>query len=211
MSQEKQPSNEFRIGFKSNPKDVITKCEKLFKDDKSKEVHISAVSNSIGELSIIAEILKSMIPGLRQKNIFSAISPRSKDSDKKSKKKSKKLYPRLEIILSIDEKDNNGGSPSKIEESERMLLIDTLEKQKEKFRKIRKSRKIVKNNARWKSFSRRPRHLNPIRINSYGKKKIGYNQRRTFGKSPNGRKSVVKKTSGSKKNNGNKQASPVKN
>ena len=37
MSQEKQTSNEFRIGFKSNPKEVITQCEKLLKDDKVKE------------------------------------------------------------------------------------------------------------------------------------------------------------------------------
>ena len=136
MSQEKQLPNEFRIGFKSNPKDVITQCEKILKEDKTKEVHLSAVANSIGELTIIVEILKSMIPCLSQKKILSVISPRSKEKDKKPEDKPKKLFPRIEFILSIDEKDkNNDNCPAKITEEERALLIDTLEKQKESFRK----------------------------------------------------------------------------
>ena len=66
MSEDKRPENEFRIGLKSNPKEVITQCEKLLKDDKFKEIHLSAISSSIGEISIIAEILKYTFPNLSQ-------------------------------------------------------------------------------------------------------------------------------------------------
>lgn len=211
MSQEKQTSNEFRIGFKSNPKEVITQCEKLLKGDKVKEIHLSAVANSIGELTTITEILKLIIPGLSQKKLFSVISPRSSEKDKKPDKKSKRLYPRLEFILSIDEKDNQIDSPSKISEDEISLLIDSLEKQKESYRKTRKSRRALNNSRRWRTYSRRPKYSNPNRRTSYGKKKVGYSYRRPFGRSPNGRKSVVKKAGGSRKNSGNKQVSPVKN
>ena len=211
MSQEEQASNEFRIGFKSNPKEVITKCEKLLKDDKVKEIHLSAVANSIGELTIIAEILKIIIPGLSQKKLFSAISPRSNEKDKKPDQKPKRLYPRLEFILFIDEKDKQIDSAPKISEEEISLLIDSLEKQKESYRKSRKSMRSLKNGRKWRPYSRRPRFSNPKRRASYGMKKAGYNYRKLFGRSPNGKKSVVKKAGGSRKNSGNKQTFPVKN
>ena len=211
MSQEEQASNEFKIGFKSNPKEVITKCEKLLKDDKVKEIHLSAVANSIGELTIIAEILKIIIPGLSQKKLFSAISPRSNEKDKKPDQKPKRLYPKLEFILFIDEKDKQIDSAPKISEEEISLLIDSLEKQKESYRKSRKSMRSLKNGRRWRPYSRRPRFSNPKRRASYGKKKAGYNYRKPFGRSPNGKKSVVKKAGGSRKNSGNKQTFPVKN
>lgn len=210
MSQEKQFPNEFRIGFKSNPKDVITQCEKILKEDKTKEVHLSAVANSIGELTIIVEILKSMIPCLSQKKILSVISPRSKEKDKKPEDKPKKLFPRIEFILSIDEKDkNNDNCPAKITEEERALLIDTLEKQKESFRKSRKSMKTLRKYRRWRTYSRKGRYSRPIRRNIYNRKKVN-NTRRPFSKPPRGRNVNVKKT-GSRKESRNKQASPVKN
>lgn len=209
MSQEKQLSNEFRIGIKSSPKYVITQCEKLLKEDKSKEIQLSAVGHSIGELTIISEILKSMIPQLSKKMLFSVISSKPSEKDKKIENKTRRLYPRLEIVLSVDEKDKED-SPIKITEEERTLLIETLEKQKEYYRKSRKSRRPLRNRRRWKNYSRKPRYQNSIRRNSYNKKKIAYN-RRPFGKSPNGRRSNVKKTNGSRKNSGNKPASPVKN
>lgn len=78
MSEDKKSSNEFRIGFKSNPKEIITECVNILKDDKNKELHLSAISSSIGEISIISEILKSIFPNLSKKNVFSVIYPFSK-------------------------------------------------------------------------------------------------------------------------------------
>ena len=109
MSQEKQLPNEFRIGFKSNPKDVITQCEKILKEDKTKEVHLSAVANSIGELTIIVEILKSMIPCLSQKKILSVISPRSKEKDKKPEDKPKSFFQELNSFYPLMKRIKNDG------------------------------------------------------------------------------------------------------
>ena len=209
MSEEKQVSNEFRIGFKSNPKDVISQCEKLLKEDKSKEVHLSAVANSIGELTTIVEILKLMIPGLSEKKEFSVISPRTSQKDKNAEKKKKRLYPRIEFILSFDEKKES--SPTKITEEERAILINTLEKQKESFRKSKKSIRTIGQNRKWRNYSRRQRYSYAARRTSYNGKKTVYNNRRPFGKSLSKRKNNVKKVTGSRKNSGNKQASPVKN
>ena len=141
MSEDKRPENEFRIGFKSNPKEVITQCEKLLKDDKFKEIHLSAISSSIGEISIIAEILKYTFPNLSQKNVFSVIASPSTEKKKKSEENKKKLYPRLEIILTLGDKKEEPAT--KITEEEIKILIDTLEKQKESYRKSRNSKKSL--------------------------------------------------------------------
>ena len=120
MSEDKKSSNEFRIGFKSNPKEVITECVNILKNDKNKELHLLAISSSIGEISIISEILKSIFPNLSQKNVFSVIYPFSKKKERNEEYKNR-LYPKLEIILSLDEKKK--GSATKISEEEIKLLL----------------------------------------------------------------------------------------
>ncbi len=215
MSEDKKPSNEFRIGFKSNPKDVISQCEKLLKENKIKELHLSAVANSIGELSIIVEILKSNFPNLFQKNIFSVITPRSNGNEKKAELKKKKLYPRLEIILSTEKIVQKEESPTKITEEERQLLIETIDKQKESFRKLRKNQNPFRRNRRWRRFSKRPgkSYSYSAKRTTFNGKKARFNARRPFGKAPIRRKNNVKKpnSSSGRKSSVNKQASPVKN
>ena len=84
MTEAQKPSNEIKIGFKSKPKEVIAQCEKLIKDEKFKDLHLSAISTSIGDLVIAVEILKSMFPNLSQQNIFTTISPLPNEKSKKS-------------------------------------------------------------------------------------------------------------------------------
>ena len=84
MSQDKEVANEIRIGITSKPKDIISKCEKLLKEDKVKDLHLSAVGNSIGELVIYVEILKSIFPKLSQKSVFSTITPTPSKKEKKT-------------------------------------------------------------------------------------------------------------------------------
>ena len=136
------PKNEIRVGNRSKPKDLIAQCEKLLKEDKLKEIHLTAVGNSIGDLIIAVEILKSSNPGLFQQSIFSTIGPRSpknKDKEKEKEKeneKPQKLYPHLEVVLScekIEEKEI-----PKLSEEDRKILIDTLDKQKASFIKQRR-------------------------------------------------------------------------
>ena len=209
MSEDKRPANEFRIGFKSNPKEVITQCEKLLKDDKFKEIHLSAISSSIGEISIIAEILKYTFPNLSQKNVFSVITPPSTEKKKKADENKKKLYPRLEIILTLGDKKEEPAT--KITEEEIKILIDTLEKQKESYRKSRNSKKAFRRIRRWRTYSRKKRYSYSPKKNNFTAKRTGFFNRRPFGKSPIRGRNNANKTMGSRKDSGNKQAASVKN
>lgn len=209
MSEDKRPANEFRIGFKSNPKEVITQCEKLLKDDKFKEIHLSAISSSIGEISIIAEILKYTFPNLSQKNVFSVITPPSTEKKKKADENKKKLYPRLEIILTLGDKKEEPAT--KITEEEIKILIDTLEKQKESYRKSRNSKKVFRRIRRWRTYSRKKRYSYSSKKNNFTAKRTGFFNRRPFGKSPIRGRNNVNKSMGIRKDSGNKQAASVKN
>ena len=214
MSEEKKVSNEIRIGLRTKPKEIISQCEKLIKEEKVKELHLSAVGNTIGNLVVAVEIVKSLFPDLHQSSEFSTIPARSieKDKDKKSDTKPQRLYPRLEIVLSTEKlAEKKEGSQSKITEEERNILIETLEKQKEAFTKIRRLRRNFINTRRRVFNGRRK---NP----PYSAKNRGYNNRRRAGfrgrqfvKSPNGaRRNNPRKFNAQKNTSTNKQT-PVKN
>jgi len=214
MSEEKKVSNEIRIGLRTKPKEIIAQCEKLIKEEKVKELHLSAVGNTIGNLVVAVEIVKSLFPDLHQSSEFSTIPARSieKDKDKKSDTKPQRLYPRLEIVLSTEKlTEKKEGSQSKITEEERTILIETLEKQKEAFTKIRRLRRNFINTRRRVFNGRRK---NP----PFSAKNRGYNNRRRVGfrgrqfvKSPNGvRRNNPRKFNAQKSTSANKQT-PVKN
>ena len=209
MSEEKKISNEIRIGLRTKPKDVIAQCQKLIKEEKVKELHLSAVGNTIGNLVVAVEIVKSIFPDLYQSSEFSTIPARinGKDKDKKPDSKPKKLYPRLEIILSSEKKE---GSKFTVTEEEKKILIDTLEKQKEAFTKIRKFRRNFRN-ARRRVFSGRRQKLSFSAKNSgfNNRRQFGYN-RRTFVKSPTAKRNNLRKFNAPKNNSVAKQT-PVKN
>ena len=100
MSESPKQTNEIRIAFRAKISVLIAQCEKLIKDEKFKDLHLSALGNSIGNLVVISEILKSMYPDLFQKSIFSLISlSNEKGKDKKPDKENKKTFPRLEVII----------------------------------------------------------------------------------------------------------------
>ena len=214
MSEEKKVSNEIRIGLRTKPKEIISQCEKFIKEEKVKELHLSAVGNTIGNLVVAVEIVKSLFPDLHQSSEFSTIPARSieKEKDKKSDTKPQRLYPRLEIILSTEKlPEKKEDSKSKITEEERTILIETLEKQKEAFTKIRRLRRNFINTRRRVFNGRRK---NP----PYSAKNRGYNNRRRTGfrgrqfvKSPNGaRRNNPRKFNAQKNTSTNKQT-PVKN
>lgn len=210
MSEDKAPTNEFRIGLKSKPKEIITECEKLLKDEKVKDLHLSAVGTSIGELISIVAILKSINPKLYQKSIFSVIPGRTtdKNKDKKAEPKNQKLYPRLEIIVSkekIADKDENS---VKLSEEEKTTLIDTLGKSKELFIKRRRLRRPFRRNRRWGyNNTRRQRFAYSAKRAGYNNRRFGFtNNRRPYGKPPVKRNNL-RKFNGNKTNTGRKPAS----
>ena len=209
MSKESKVSNEIRVGLRTKPKDIIAQCQKLIKEEKVKELHLSAVGNTIGNLVIAVEIVKSIFPTLYQSTEFSAIPARvnGKDKDIKPDTKPQKLYPRLEIILSSEKKE---GSKFTVTEDEKKILIDTLEKQKEAFTKIRKFRRNFRN-ARRRVFKGRRKKISFSTKNSIFKnwRKAGYNKR-AFVKSPTGKRNNIRKFNTPKNSSVAKQT-PVKN
>lgn len=217
MSEEKKVSNEIRIGLRTKPKEIIAQCEKLIKEEKVKQLHLSAVGNTIGNLVVAVEIVKSLIPDLYQSSEFSTIPARAiekdKDKDKKNDTKPQRLYPRLEIVLSTEKlAEKTEGSKAKLSEEERTILIDTLEKQKEAFTKIRRYRRNFINTRRRRVFNPRRKRLPfPAKNTGYnGRRRAGY-RGRPFVKSPNGtRRNNPRKFNGQKNNSTNKQT-PVKN
>ena len=230
--------DEIRVGNRTKPKDLIAQCEKLLKDDKAKEIKLTAVGASISDLIIAVEILKSANPGLNQQNYFSTIGPRAandkdkdKDKDKsKEKEKPQRLYPHLKVVLSFEKIEEK--EIPKISEEERKVLIDTIDKQKEVIKKQRRFNSFRARRRRRRNFGfrnrRRQAFLKPVRRNNGG----GYsnpnyrrnvnnmyrnrppfvnrnNNRRMYGKSPAGRRMNDAKKAVSRKQSGNK--SPVTN
>ena len=212
MSEEKTTTNEFKIGIKSKPKELITQCEKLLKDEKVKDLHLSAVGTSIGELVSIVEILKTMYPKLFQKTIFSTIPPLTSAKNKEKKAESKKLLPRLEIILSTEKIVEKNENSVNISEDERQILIDTIEKRKELYVKRRKFRRSFRANRKWGYNTRRQRYSYSARRTGYNNRRYGFsNTKRLYGKNPIRKKFSVRKFNGTRNNSGNRQAVTKKN
>lgn len=211
MSEDKKPTNEFRIGIKTKPKELITQCETLLKDEKVKDLHLSAVGNSIGELVSIVEILKSMYPNLFLKTIFSSITS-SSSKNKEKKAEPKKLLPRLEIILLTEKSSEKMENSIQMSEDERQILIDTLEKRKEAYIKKRKLfRRPFRTNRQWGYNTRKQRNSYSAKRTGYNSRRFGFsNVRRPYGKKPIRKKINVRKFNGAKKNSGNKQGATVK-
>ena len=214
MSEDKAPTTEFRIGLKSKPKEIITQCEKLLKDEKVKDLHLSGVGTSIGELISIVAVLKSIYPKLYTKSLFSVIPGRTTDKnkdkkeDKKEEPKNQKLYPRLEITVSnekIVDKDENS---VKLSEEEKTTLIDTLGKNKELFIKRRRLRRPFRRNRRWGYNNiRRQRFAYSAKRAGYNNRRFGFtNSRRPYGKPPVKRNNL-RKYNGNKTNAGRKPVS----
>ena len=211
MSEDKKPTNEFRIGIKTKPKEFITQCETLLKDEKVKDLHLSAVGSSIGELVSIVEILKSVYPNLFQKTIFSTIEPTS-SKNKEKKDEPKKLLPRLEITLSTEKVSEKMENSIQMSEEERQILIDTLEKRKEMYIKKRKLfRRPFRTNRKWGYNTRKKRYSYSAKRTGYNNRRYGFsNIRRPYARNPIRKKINVRKFNGTRKNAGNKQAVTVK-
>ena len=204
MSEDKKPANEVRIKFNSKQKDILAQCEKLLKDGNVKDLHLSAVSSTIADLMVTVEILKSKHPGLSQQSKFTTIPPRQNEKDKKDKKpeeKPTKLFPRLEIILTLND-EKKEGSAAAISEEEINVLIETLDKKKDAFKKKKFKKSFRKNNRRLAYNGRRKRYSYSAKKTRFNWRKPAYNNRKPYGKTPNG-KNV--KFNAPRKNSGNKQ------
>ena len=106
---------------------------------------------------------------------------------------------------------SNGDEPI-ISEEENKILIETLEKQKESYIKIRKSRKYrrpIRKNRRL-GYNRR-RYSYPTKRNNYTKRRPVYNNNMRFRKSPARGRVAPKKLKEPRMNSQDKKATAAKN
>ena len=123
----KKEPNDIRIGQNSRVRNVVRYCNSLLKEKTYKTLHFSAVGGAIGKLVSAVEVLKTVNSGLYQQNKLATVSyqsPENKDQ------KNQILYPKMEVILSLDDfKDKNEGYQEKLNEDERKKLHEIFNQQ----------------------------------------------------------------------------------
>ena len=91
-------------------------------------MHFSAVGGAIGKLVSAVEVLKIVNEGLYQQNKLATVSYQSSDS--KEVQNNQKLYPKMEVTLSLEDfKDKTDGYQKKLEETERQKLYKLFNEQ----------------------------------------------------------------------------------
>jgi hypothetical protein len=117
-----KPQNEIRVGFNSRVRNIITYCNALLKENKFRTLNLSAIGGAIGKLVDVVEVIKVLNAGLWQVNKVGTVSYQTVDT--KGDVQNQRLYPKLEIVLSLDEvKDRTEGWQDKLSDEERENLL----------------------------------------------------------------------------------------
>ena len=132
MDKSKKPANDIRVSFNSKIGGIVSYCEKLLKENNMRDLNFSAVGGSIGTLVSVVELLKTIHPGLYQINRFATISYQSVEEGGKSEAENHRLFPKLEVKLTLDKPAKpTEGFQDKLDEEERKKLLDLHNKRRE--------------------------------------------------------------------------------
>ena len=133
MESQKKPVNDIRVGFNSRIGSLVNYCEKLLKENNIRELNFSAVGGSIGTLVSAVEVLKTLHAGFYQVNRFATISYQSVEEGKKGEVQNQRLYPKLEVKLTLDKPAKTGGEgyQEPLAEEERKKILDIQSKRRE--------------------------------------------------------------------------------
>ena len=133
MEPAKKPSNDIRVRFNSRISGIINYCQRLFKEHNLREITMSAVGGSIGTLVTAVEVLKSLYPGIHQMNRFATISYQSVEEGKKDEVQNERLFPKLEVKLSLDKPAKIGeGYQEPISEEQRKKILEMQNKRRQR-------------------------------------------------------------------------------
>lgn len=125
MEAPKKQANDIRVGFNSRISGIVNYCQRLLKENNMRELNFSAVGGSIGTLVTSVEVLKTLIPGLYQVNRFATISYQSVEEGKKNEVQNQRLYPKLEVKLTLDKPQKTSeGYQDPLPEEERKKILD---------------------------------------------------------------------------------------
>ena len=129
-------SNDIRVGFQTRVANIVAYCEKLIKDSNMRTLNMSAVGGSIGTLVIAVEVLKAMFTGLHQLNRFATISYQSVEDG--GNVQNQRLYPKLEVILSLDKPEKEGeGYQEPLDEEKRKKILEIQSRGRDQRRNLR--------------------------------------------------------------------------
>ena len=132
MEAQKKPANDIRVGFNSRISGIVNYCQRLLKENNMRELNFSAVGGSIGTLVSAVEVLKTLEPGLYQVNRLATISYQSVEEGKKNEVQNQRLYPKLEVKLTLDKPSKTGeGYQEPLKEEERKKLLDIQSKRRQ--------------------------------------------------------------------------------
>ena len=132
METQKKPANDIRVGFNSRISGIVNYCQRLLKENNMRELNFSAVGGSIGTLVSAVEVLKTLEPGLYQVNRLATISYQSVEEGKKNEVQNQRLYPKLEVKLTLDKPSKTGeGYQEPLKEEERKKLLDIQSKRRQ--------------------------------------------------------------------------------
>ena len=133
MEAQKKQANDIRVGFNSRISGIVNYCQRLLKENNMRELNFSAVGGSIGTLVTAVEVLKTLQPGFHQVNRLATISYQSVEEGKKNEVQNQKLYPKLEVKLSLDKPAKAGeGYQEPLKEEERTKLLDIQSKRRQR-------------------------------------------------------------------------------
>ena len=132
MDKSKKPINDIRVSYSSRIGGIVSYCEKLLKENNMRELNFSAVGGSIGTIVSVVELLKTITPGLYQINRLATISYQSVEEGGKSDNQNPRLFPKLEVKLTLDKPAKpTEGFQDKLEEEERKKLLDLHNKRRD--------------------------------------------------------------------------------
>jgi hypothetical protein len=118
-----KPLNEIRIGFRSRVRNIVNYANILLKENTFRSLNLSAIGGAIGSLVNAVEVLKINNPGLYQVNKIGTVSYQT--VDQQGEVQNQRLYPKLEVILSLDVPQEKGeGFQEKLSEEERTSLFN---------------------------------------------------------------------------------------
>ena len=132
MDSSKKPANDIRVRFNTRISGIINYCQRLIKENNLRELTFSAVGGSIGTLVTAVEVLKSLYPGLHQVNRLATISYQSVEEGKNNEVQSQRLFPKLEVKLSLDKPAKTGeGYQEPLSEEQRKQIADFQNKRRQ--------------------------------------------------------------------------------
>jgi hypothetical protein len=122
---EDKPLNQVKIGVGSSVRSVIRYSNILFKEKNLRDITFSAIGGAISKLLNVVEVLRTTNGGLYQVNKIGTVVYQTVDNQGNAS--SQRLFPKLEVILTLDEpKDKNEGFQDKLNEEERTKLLEVL-------------------------------------------------------------------------------------